>query len=56
MKGKGHTIKKVEEGSIAEEIGIGPGDRLLQINGEEVTDIFDYQYLLQDEYIETLVE
>ncbi len=56
MKGKGHTVKKVEEGSIAKELGIEPGDRLLQINGEEVTDIFDYQYLLQDEYIETLVE
>ena len=32
------------------------GDRLLAINGKEIQDIFDYQYLVQDDYIEVLVE
>ncbi|MDE7018415.1 MAG: DUF512 domain-containing protein [Lachnospiraceae bacterium] len=50
-----HNIKDVGKGSIAEEMGIVPGDILLQINGNDITDIFDYQYLVQDEYIEVLV-
>lgn len=56
MKKKGHIIKNVEKDGIAREMGIEAGDRLLQINGEEITDIFDYQYSVQDEYIEVLVE
>ncbi|MCM1387255.1 MAG: DUF512 domain-containing protein [Bacillus sp. (in: Bacteria)] len=50
-----HTIKAVQKNSIAEELGIMPGDILLQINGEDITDIFDYQYFIQDEYIEVLI-
>ncbi len=56
MKSKEHIIKKVETGSIAQEMEIEAGDRLLKINGEEIGDIFDYQYLVQDEYIEVLVK
>ena len=52
---KGHQIRAVEAGSIAQEMGIEAGDSLLAINGEEVEDIFDYQYLIQDEYIEVLI-
>ena len=44
-KQKGHLIKTVKPDSIAEEMGIEPGDRLLEINGETVEDIFDYQYI-----------
>lgn len=55
MKIKGHVIKNVLAGSIAQEMEIEAGDRLLEINGEEITDIFDYQYLLQDEYMEVLI-
>ena len=40
-KQKGHLIKTVKPDSIAEEMGIEPGDRLLEINGETVEDIFD---------------
>ncbi|MDO4303498.1 MAG: DUF512 domain-containing protein [Bacillota bacterium] len=53
---KGHIIKEVLPGSIAEELEIAPGDRLLEINNEEITDIFDYQYYIEDEYIEILIE
>ncbi len=53
--GKGHRISKVEPGGIGEEMGMEPGDLLLSINGEEIEDIFDYQYDIQDEYIEVLL-
>ena len=50
-----HVIRRIKEGSIAEELGLEPGDELLEIGGQEITDIFDYQYLMQDEYIEVLI-
>lgn len=50
-----HKIKCVESGSIAAEMGIEAADVLLQINGKSLEDIFDYQYLVQDEYIEVLI-
>ncbi|MBQ8189100.1 MAG: DUF512 domain-containing protein [Lachnospiraceae bacterium] len=56
MKKAEHIIKSVEPGSIAEELEIQPGDILLQINGEEIEDIFDYQFMIQDEYIEVLIK
>lgn len=56
MKKNKHIISLVEKGSIAEELGIEKGDELLKINDTEIEDIFDYQYLLQDEYIEVLVK
>ena len=55
MKEKGHLITRVEPGSIAEEMEIGAGDRLLEINGQPIEDVFDYQYLTQDDYVEVLV-
>lgn len=48
-------IRGVESGSIAEELGIEAGDILLAIGGSGIEDIFDYQYLTQDEYIEMLI-
>ena len=36
-------------------MGIEPGDRLLEINGETVEDVFDYQYMIEEEYVEVLV-
>lgn len=56
IKEKGHVVLSVEAGSIAEELEIEAGDKLLAVNGEEITDIFDYQFLVQDEYIEVLIE
>lgn len=55
MKNAQHIIKTVYPDSIAEEMGIEAGDTLLKINDNEIADIFDYQYLLQDEYVEVLV-
>lgn len=56
MKKKGHIIKSTAQNGIAREMGIEAGDRLLQINGKEMEDVFDYEYLIQDEYIEVLIE
>lgn len=53
---KKHLIKEVKEGSIAEELEIEAGDILVTINGKEIEDIFDYHYLLEDEYLEVLIE
>ncbi|MCM1121066.1 MAG: DUF512 domain-containing protein [Eubacterium sp.] len=55
MKRLQHMIQSVEPGSIAEEMEIQAGDCLLAINGNEIKDIFDYRYLVQDEYIEVLI-
>lgn len=55
MKQTVHIIKSVFKDSIAEEMGIEAGDALLSVNGQEIADIFDYQYLIQEEYIEVLV-
>lgn len=52
---KEHIIKSVEAGSIAEELEIEPGDVLLTINDEEIGDIFDYRFLIKDEYIEAVI-
>ncbi len=49
-------IKKIEEGSIAQELGLVPGDWLLAINGQQIRDIFDYQYEIQEGYVELLIE
>lgn len=50
-----HIIKMVSPGSIAEEMEIEPGDVLLSVNDEEIGDVFDYRYLIKDEYIEVLI-
>ncbi len=52
MKKNENVVIKVEKGSIAEEVGICPGDVLVAINDEEITDIFDYRYQINDEYLE----
>lgn len=53
---KKHVVKTVLPGSIAEELEIQPGDCILAIDGTEIEDIFDYQFLVQDTYLEILVE
>ena len=51
MSLKQHVIYKIEPGSIAEEMELEPGDILLSINGKEIEDVFDYHYLIHDEYL-----
>ena len=51
-----HIIKTVELGSIAEELGIEPGDKLISINDNAIEDVFDYHYLVNDEELTVLIE
>ncbi|MDE6365316.1 MAG: DUF512 domain-containing protein [Lachnospiraceae bacterium] len=51
-----HIVERVEPGSIGEELEIEVGDALVAINGTKIEDIFDYQYLTQDEYVEVLIQ
>ena len=55
MKNKGHVIQAVDPGSIAEELELEPGDVLLTIDGEEIEDIFDYNYKINSEAITMVV-
>lgn len=50
-----HIVKEILDGSIAQEMEIEPGDNILAVNDHPIEDIFDYQYLINDEYIELLV-
>lgn len=56
MREKRHVIAKVSPGSIGEELELEPGDVLISINGKKIEDVFDYRYLLSDEYVVLLVE
>ncbi len=53
---KGHLIKYVQPESIAQEMGVEPGDILLEVNGKELGDVFDYRYLLEDDKLEVLIQ
>ncbi len=54
MSLKKHIIDSIEQGSIAEEMELEPGDILVSINGKEIEDVFDYHYLIHDEYLEAV--
>ena len=49
MQEKGGLISEVLPDSIGEELGIEPGDVLLAINEEPVTDLIDYNYHCADD-------
>lgn len=53
---KQNIIIKVEAGSIAFEMGIEAGDTLISINDQEIIDIFDYRYIINDNYIEVKIK
>ncbi|MCI5597482.1 MAG: DUF512 domain-containing protein [Lachnospiraceae bacterium] len=55
MKMQGHEIVGVKEGSTASEIGLKRGDVILAVNDKPIEDIFDYQFYMEDEYVELLV-
>jgi len=41
---KGVLIEEVSFSSIAQEVGIEPGDRLLEVNGHSIRDLLDYRF------------
>ncbi|WFA09838.1 DUF512 domain-containing protein [Tissierella sp. Yu-01] len=46
-----NIIEDVINNSIADELGIDPGDILLSINGSKVQDVIDYKYLISDDLL-----
>ena len=55
MKKNLHIISRVLPDSIGEELELEPGDALLSINGQPVEDVFDYRYLMNDEFVKLLI-
>ncbi|MBQ1896805.1 MAG: DUF512 domain-containing protein [Lachnospiraceae bacterium] len=56
MVEKKHVIKSVNKGSIADSLGILPGDIVIKIDDNEIEDIFDYQFMtLTDELVLTIL-
>jgi putative radical SAM enzyme (TIGR03279 family) len=51
----GVDIVEVRPSSIAEELGIKKGDKLISINGAGIKDILEYKYLTTDEFLEVEV-
>lgn len=52
----GNKISKIYNDSIAEELGIVVGDKLVSINETPVKDIIDYKFLIADDYLEVEIE
>lgn len=48
---KSPIVFNVEEGSIAQDVGIEKGDTVVSINDTLIKDVFDYGYLSTDEHI-----
>ena len=51
-----HVIKSVAKGSIAEELEIEPGDKLISIDGNEIKDVLDYRYYINAEEFTMVIE
>jgi putative radical SAM enzyme (TIGR03279 family) len=51
-----HKIVNIVKGSIADELKIKPGYKLISINSNSIIDILDYKFLICDEYIELEIE
>ena len=51
-----HIVKSIVPGSIADEMGIEAGDKLISINDAAIEDVFDYHFLVNDEELVILIE
>ena len=49
-------ISRIEVGSLAEELELAAGDKILKINGRTPLDIIDLSFLMAEEEIELLIE
>lgn len=56
MHNRDRTISYVEPGSLAEEAGIVPGDKLISVNSHSFSDILEYKFLVSESEVELEVE
>jgi len=47
-----NIINHIKPGSIADEMGVLPGDILVKINGQPIEDMLDYQFLSAEDFLE----
>jgi putative radical SAM enzyme (TIGR03279 family) len=52
----GGLIEEVQKDSVAEELGLRAGDRVVSINGHRLRDVLDYQFHVCDDEIDVEVE
>jgi putative radical SAM enzyme (TIGR03279 family) len=52
----GLIVDRVMPGSIAEELEIEPGDRLISVNGHPLRDVIDYNYYSADDLLDLELE
>jgi putative radical SAM enzyme (TIGR03279 family) len=52
MATRGVKVLEVEAGSVAEEVGLEPGDRILAANGHEVPDTLALQFYSSEEFVD----
>jgi putative radical SAM enzyme (TIGR03279 family) len=55
MPKRGLKILEVESGSVAEETGLAPGDRILLVNGYDIPDELALKFYLSEECVDLLV-
>ncbi len=48
-------IQEIQSGSIAEELGVKPGDFVASVNGKSINDALDYRFYITTEDVELLV-
>ena len=49
-------ILRVYPGSLAEELELVPGDKILEINGQGLRDIIDLSFAMADEEIDMMLQ
>ena len=56
LDGPGGLVKYVEAGSIAFELGVQPGDRVIRVNGRRLRDVIDYRFYTAEPFVSLEVE
>ncbi len=51
-----HAVVKVDKGSIADELGVKPGWKLVSVNGETIRDVIDYELFTNNELVTAVFE
>jgi putative radical SAM enzyme (TIGR03279 family) len=54
--GRGLKILEVESGSVAEAIGLAPGDRILSANGHDTSDELALKFHLSEELVDLVIQ